>query len=124
MTHIVRTAYRYKRPPGRKTPVALEVPVVISAASKQRRVSDEAKAALFASIELAPGELERKPAVTSGRTSAGPASKSFIVTARRPKAAASLPPGLLADTPEEHRRRGDAADALWRELGRRIREDR
>jgi hypothetical protein len=49
---------------------------------------------------------------------------SAIVTTRRPKAAASLPPGLLADTPEEHRRRGDAADALWRELGRRIREDR
>jgi hypothetical protein len=29
MTRIVRTAYRYKRPPKRKTPVALEVPAVV-----------------------------------------------------------------------------------------------
>ena len=35
-----------------------------------------------------------------------------------------IPAGLLADTPEEHRRRGDAADALWRELVRRVREER
>jgi len=30
--------------------------------------------------------------------------------------------GLLPETPEEHRRRGDAADALWRELVRRVAE--
>jgi hypothetical protein len=29
---IVRTAYRYKRPPGKRKPVALEVPVVVKAA--------------------------------------------------------------------------------------------
>jgi hypothetical protein len=50
-------------------------------------------------------------------------SRSAIVSARRPRAV-NLLPGLLAETPEEHRQRGDAADALWRELGRRIREDR
>jgi hypothetical protein len=27
-------------------------------------------------------------------------------------------------TPEEHRQRGDAADAMWRELKRRMREER
>jgi hypothetical protein len=32
MTRIVRTAYRYKRPPRRKQPVALEVPAVVKAA--------------------------------------------------------------------------------------------
>jgi hypothetical protein len=26
-------------------------------------------------------------------------------------------------TPEEHQRRGDAADAIWRELIRRVREE-
>jgi hypothetical protein len=31
---VVRTAYRYKRPPKRK-PAALEVPAVITTASKQ-----------------------------------------------------------------------------------------
>jgi hypothetical protein len=32
MTRIVRTAYRYKRPPRRKKPVALDVPTVVKAA--------------------------------------------------------------------------------------------
>jgi hypothetical protein len=32
----------------------------------------------------------------------------------------SFRPDLLADTPEEHRRRGDAVDALWRDLVRRV----
>jgi hypothetical protein len=89
------------------------VPAVITAASKRRRVSDEAKAALAASLKQAPGEPERKPAGTPER-----AAKAAIVTIRR-QSARIIPPGLLADSPEEHRRRGDAADALWRELVRR-----
>jgi hypothetical protein len=44
-------------------------------------------------------------------------TKPAIVTARR-KPERILPPGLLAETPEEHQRRGDAV-ALWRELVRR-----
>jgi hypothetical protein len=31
MTRIVRTAYRYKRPPGKRKPVALEVPAIVQA---------------------------------------------------------------------------------------------
>ena len=46
MTRIVRTAYRYKRPHGKRKPVAIEGPAVITAASKRRRASDEAKVAL------------------------------------------------------------------------------
>ncbi len=46
-----------------------------------------------------------------------------VVTARRPNAAASLPPGLLPDTPEEHRRRVQAAAALWGGLVRHVREE-
>jgi hypothetical protein len=38
---------------------------------------------------------------------------------KRPPRKRLLPPGLLAETQEEHQRRGDAADALWRELVRR-----
>jgi hypothetical protein len=33
-----------------------------------------------------------------------------------------MPPGLLPETPEEHQRRGDAADALFQEMKRRIAE--
>jgi hypothetical protein len=47
------------------------------------------------------------------------AAKAAIITIRR-QAARIVPPGLLPETPEEHRQRGDAADALWRELVRRI----
>jgi hypothetical protein len=32
MTRIVRTAYRYKRPPRKRQAVALEVPAVVKAA--------------------------------------------------------------------------------------------
>src|SRR6516164_4702859 len=96
---VVRTSYRYKRPPRRKKPVTLEVPAVISAASKRKRASAEAKAALAASIKLGSSELERKPAGAPQR-----AAKAAIVTIRR-QSARIIPPGLLPDTPEEHKRR-------------------
>jgi hypothetical protein len=31
MTHIVTTHYRYKRPPRKRKPVALEVPAIVRA---------------------------------------------------------------------------------------------
>ena len=37
--------------------------------------------------------------------------------------AASLPLGLLPDTPEEHERRGNAVEAMFRELVRRASKD-
>ena len=49
-----------------------------------------------------------------------PPKPAAIVTARQPKKAASLPAGLLADTDADHQHRGDAADALWREIVRRV----
>jgi hypothetical protein len=116
MTRIVRTSYRYKRPPKRKKPVTIEGPAVITAATKRRKAAAEAKAALKASIQLAPGESP-----TPSRPASAAAAKSAIVTVRR-KAARIIPPDLLPETPEEHRRRGDAADALFREIQRRIAE--
>jgi hypothetical protein len=44
-----------------------------------------------------------------------------ILTVRR-KGARIIPPDLLPETPDEHQRRGDAADAMFRELVRRVRE--
>ena len=35
---IVTTHYRYKRPPRRKKPVALEVPAVVTAKSSRRPI--------------------------------------------------------------------------------------
>jgi hypothetical protein len=99
---IVRSTYRYKRPPRRKKPVAPEVPAVVKAAKPRQRLV----AAPERPDEPVPAPVERKPA---------------IVTIQNRKHVA-IPAGLLADTPEEHRRRGDAADALWRELVHRIGE--
>jgi hypothetical protein len=47
------------------------------------------------------------------------AAPAAILTIRRP-GAKIIPPDLLAATPEEHRRPGDAANAIWRELVRRV----
>jgi hypothetical protein len=115
---IVRTAYRYKRPPKRKKPVALELPAVVKAA-------DPAKA--HRRTMPPPESTPAIPAVVRSSTKRAGASavvaanddrKPAIVTIRRTPAKI-LPPGLLPETPEEANRRGDAADALWRELVRR-----
>jgi hypothetical protein len=60
------------------------------------------------------GPLARSEKKGAGQSSPAPANddrKSAIVTIRRYKAAVTIPPGLLPDTPEEHRRRGEAATA-------------
>jgi hypothetical protein len=43
--------------------------------------------------------------------------RSAIITARKPGSWRNVEPDM---TPEEHKRRGDAADALFREMKRRI----
>jgi hypothetical protein len=115
MTRIVTTHYRYKRPPGRKKPVALEVPAVVTAKSRRRPIGEKAAA----EMPFAPVSGRKGAAQPSTPYLANADRKPAIVTARRPRATVSLPPGLLPETPEEHQRRGDAADALWRELVRR-----
>jgi hypothetical protein len=52
---------------------------------------------------------------------ANEARKSAIVTIRR-KPDRILPPGLLPETPEEHKRRGDGADAMFQRFKRLIEE--
>jgi hypothetical protein len=116
MTRIVRTAYRYKRPPRRKKPVVLEVPAVITTKSSRRPIRVKAAA----EMQLAPVSKEKQGAVQpSTPREAARVAQSAILTIRR-QTARIIPPGLLAETPEEHRRRGDAADAIWRALVRRV----
>ena len=121
MTRIVRTAYRYKRPPGKRKAVALEVPAVVIAKSSRRPIEEKAAA----EMQLAPVSGRRGAVQPSTpRESAllahpaDPDHKRAIVTIRRTPAKL-LPSGLLPDTPEEAKRRGDAADALFREIVRR-----
>jgi hypothetical protein len=123
MTRIVRTAYRYKRPAGKRKPVALKVPAVIAAKNSRRPVREQAAAEMILQPPYPGGKGAAHPSTPrAAERVAHPANadhKSAIVTARRPRAV-NLLSGLLAETPEEHRQRGDAADALWRELVRRI----
>jgi hypothetical protein len=107
VTRIVGTAYRYKRPLKRKKPVALEVPAIATIRAHRRTKATETAPAESTAAEL-----------STGNERAG-ASAAAIVTIRR-QGARIIPPGLLADTPEEHQQRGDGADAMWRELVRRI----
>jgi len=91
---LVPTTYHYKRPPRKRKAVPLEGPVIVG-----KRVTPSQ-----------PGSAS-KPA-----TPANDDRKSAIVTARRPGRRFADVPDM---TPEEHRRRGDAATELWRELVRR-----
>jgi hypothetical protein len=118
---IVRTAYRYKRPPRKRKPVGLEVPAVVSAKSSRRPIGVKAAAEIprHAPVFRRKGAAQPSTPHKSERVAAQQAAKVAILTIRR-QAARIIPPGLLPDTPEEHRRRGHAADALWRALVRRI----
>ena len=95
MTRIVRTTYRYKRPPGKRKAVTLEVPAVITAASKRRRVSDEARAALAASLEVPeivtiPREKLRHVAAIEAPTIVRGERVAKGVTSERPEVTASV----------------------------------
>ena len=95
---IVYRPYRPKRAPRKRKAQAagIRVPTIVTTPrEKLRRVAT-----------AAPASAERKPA---------------IVTAKHPHRRSRF--GNAEDmTPEEHKRRRDAADALWRELVRRVRE--
>jgi hypothetical protein len=112
---IVTTSYRYKRPPRKRKAVALEVPAVVRKSDRRQRGREAAAES---------GEVPRLVG-EAGESIAQPVPapddrKPAIITIRgRGKRFADVPDM----TPEEHRRRGDAADALWRELVRRVRED-
>ena len=103
---IITTHYRYKRPPRKRKAVALEAPAIV-----RKRGRAEAVVPPHTVEEPAPGNDNRPMAEPAPR-----GTKSAIVTVRRRGKQFGDAPDL---TPEEHQRRGDAADALWRELVRR-----
>jgi hypothetical protein len=106
MTRIVTYAHRYQRPPRKRQAAALEVPAVVKAGKPGRPKPPPA----------APPE----PA-NDDRTPPPPPAASAIVTIRSRKHA--MLAHLLEDlTPEELQRRGDGADAMFREIVRRARE--
>ena len=112
---VVRSTYRYKRPSRKWTAAALEVPAVVKAAdpakARRRGVNPSDRPTGFpvtrsdeASASAPPANDDRKPAIVTIR------SRKHVQHAH-----------LLDDlTPEEHQRRGDAADALFREIQHRI----
>ena len=111
-SRILVYAHRYKRPSRKRKAVALEVPAIVTKARKHvagTTRSDDATAS--------PNVRSPDP-TTEAATPANAQRKSAIVTTRRRKHAmhAHLLDGL---TPEEVQRRGDAADALFREIVRR-----
>jgi hypothetical protein len=128
---IVRSTYRYKRPPRKRKAVALEAPAIVTtkssrrrpvggteetAAEVQRAPVPEREGAVQPSTPRAAARVE-SPANDDGPTEpASPPAASAIITARRRGKRFGDAPDL---TPEEHQRRGDAANALWRELVRR-----
>jgi hypothetical protein len=123
---IVTTHYRYKRPPRKRKAVALDVPAVVTTKSSRRPVWGETAAEVPVALPPFREEGATQPSTPREATrvispphhSASPANddrKSAIVTVKR-KWRFGDAPDL---TPEEHQRRGDAADALWRELVRR-----
>jgi hypothetical protein len=101
---IVTSHYRYKRPPRKRKAVALDVPGIVTPAPTKKR---------------------QGPVIRLGTKGAEAVNdngdrKSAIVTAKNPRRSRF---GEVPDmTPEEHRRRGDAADALFREMKRQIAE--
>jgi hypothetical protein len=112
MARIVRTTYRYKRPPRRKKPVALEVPAVVKAvepAKARKRASGQGREPPPPAPEPANDDLKPAPPPAAEK-------KPAIVTIRRKSRFGDVPE--LA--PDEVRQRADAADATFQDFKRQI----
>ena len=99
--------------------MALEVPAVVRAvdpAAPRRHLPAPPESAAAIPAVVSAGIKQARTA--TALLAANDDRKAAIVTIRR-QPERLLPLGLLPETPEEHQRRGDAADALWRELVRR-----
>jgi hypothetical protein len=99
MARIVTTQYRYKRPPKKRNPMPLNGPAIttVKRAHGERRKPNPPP----------PANDDEKPL---------PKPPAAIVTTRPKRGRFGDVPDL---TPEEYQQRGDAADALFRELVRK-----
>ena len=100
MARIVTAQYHYKRPPKKRKPATIKVPEVVTVRDRKRvgnrQVPDHPEAT------PQPANDDRK------RWMGSPCDRSAGGSVTVPDM-----------TPEEHQQRGDAADALFRELVRR-----
>ena len=99
-SRIVTSTYRYKRPPRKRKAVPLEGPAIVTRRRDPRQRPGQQK----------PRAGTRRRPMTGSRRSSP--------RKRRPGRFGDVPDM----TPEEHQRRGDAADALFREIVRRATE--
>ena len=103
---IVTSTYRYKRPKRTKPQAITGGPAVVTPRKRALLPTDGTK------LQPPPPANDDGPEPdTSPR-----GKKSAIVTVKRRRNRFGDAPDL---TPEEHRQRGDAADALFREIVRR-----
>jgi hypothetical protein len=97
MARIVTTQYRYKRPPKKRKP-PLTAPAIIT-------------------VNNTRGERHKPNPPPPANDDEKPSPKQPAIVTTRPRR------GRFGDvpdlTPEEHRQRGDAAEALFRELVRK-----
>jgi hypothetical protein len=103
---IVTYAHRPKRPPRKREEGALDVPAIVKPTpmkKQQQRGPVIPLGAKGAAVNDDNGDQPRAAA---------------IVTAKHPRRRSV--PDVPDMTPEEHKRRGDAADALFREMKRQI----
>jgi hypothetical protein len=120
-SRIVTSTYRYKRPPRKKKPAApLEIPAIVTIRDKKRVRAEKPSEISGEMAAPAPANVSHRVTPSFDPPTAEE-RKSAIVTIRR-KPERVLPPGLLPETPEEHKRRGDGADAMFREFKRLIDE--
>jgi hypothetical protein len=109
MSHrtVTRAFPLQKRPPRKRKPAApLEGPAVITIRDKKRVIPASA-------VVLGPRNVSHRVTLPL----ATPASAIVTIRSRKP----SMLAHLLDDmTPEEHKRRGDAADSMFQEMKRLI----
>jgi len=108
---IVTYAHRYKRPPRKRSKAAAIVtPAIVTAKRPDKRKH---------AAEVSDAALEEAATVDhpSGTATSVAPTRSAIVTIRRKSGRFGDAPDM---TPEEHKRRGDAADALFREMKHQI----
>jgi hypothetical protein len=104
MTRIVR----YKRPPRKKKAAALEVPAIVTIRDKKRTAPSAISGA-----SIVRGALSGIIGPPSEEAAAD--TPTAVVTIRR-RGKRDVPDM----TPEEHKRRGDGADAMFQEMKRQI----
>jgi hypothetical protein len=109
---IVATQYWYRRPPRKRQAAALEVPAVVKAANPAKASKRARSAKLVASAATVAA-----PDVAPSGDRVAPPSAIITIGRRKHAMLAHLLENL---TPEELQRRGDAAEALFREVVRRI----